>query len=94
MYHVPQGNFRGAMEFLEPAVDVWPEECAYQSALGWALYKKAPTEPERARKHLELAAQLAPDDGVNLYRLSVVLRDLGDLEGSERAAHRAEELTA
>jgi tetratricopeptide (TPR) repeat protein len=87
------GNFRGAIEFLKPATEIWPEECAYQSTLGWALYKKSPPEPERAREHLTLAAQLEPGDGVTLFRMSVVLRELGDLEGSEEAATRAEELT-
>ena len=38
-----QGNFTGALEFLEPAVDLWPEEAAYQSALGWVLHKKMPS---------------------------------------------------
>lgn len=89
-----QGNFRGAMEFLEPAVEIWPEESAYQSALGWALYKKPPSEPERAREHLDAAARLDPNDGVNLFRLSVVLRDLGDDAAADSAATRAEELTA
>ena len=41
-----QGNFRGAFEFLKPAVELWPDECAYQSALGWTYYKKTPSEPE------------------------------------------------
>ena len=47
-----QGNFRGALEFLAPSVELWPEECAYQSACGWSLYKKMPSEPEAAREHL------------------------------------------
>ncbi|MBW2269718.1 MAG: DnaJ domain-containing protein [Deltaproteobacteria bacterium] len=88
-----QGNFRAAAEFLEPAVETWPEECAYQSAFGWVLYKKTPPEAERAREHLERAARLDPDDGVNLFRLSVVLRDLGDHAAAEKAAARAEALT-
>jgi DnaJ-domain-containing protein 1 len=72
-----QGNFRGAVEFLEPAVELWPEEAEYQSALGWALYKKLPSEPERARTHLEAAATLDPSDQSVIFRLGVVMRSLG-----------------
>ena len=36
-----QGNFRGALEFLRPAVELWPEDATYQGALGWALFKAA-----------------------------------------------------
>ena len=45
------GNFKGAVEFLEPAVEIYPQEADYQHALGWALYKQLPSEPARA-KHL------------------------------------------
>jgi tetratricopeptide (TPR) repeat protein len=72
------GNFRGALEYLEPAVELWPEEAAYQAALGWALYKKAPPEPERAREHLERALELDPNAAQTTYHLSVVAKDLGD----------------
>jgi tetratricopeptide (TPR) repeat protein len=91
---IKAGNFRGALEFAEPAVDLWPEESAYQSALGWVLYKKAPSEPERAREHLETAERLDPDHGVNLFRLSVVLKDLGEDEAAEAARARAQSLGA
>ena len=87
-----QGNFRGALEFLEPAATLWPEECAYQSALGWALFKKAPPEIERAREHLEMAARIDPDDAETLMRISVVLRELGEDEQAAAAAARAEDL--
>ncbi len=73
-----QGNFSGALEFLRPAVDLWPEEAAYQSALGWVLHKKLPSEPERAREHLELAKRLDPHDSEINVRLGIVLRDSGD----------------
>jgi tetratricopeptide (TPR) repeat protein len=87
---IKAGNFKGALEFIEPAVDLWPEECAYQSALGWVLYKKTPSEPERAREHLEIASRLDPDDGVNLFRLSVVLKDLGEEAAAAEACNRAQ----
>src|SRR5262245_49617459 len=40
-----QGNFRGAVDYLRAAVELWPDEAAYQSALGWALFKKTPRSP-------------------------------------------------
>jgi len=77
------GNFQGAVEYLQPAVDIWPEEAAYRASLGWCLYKKRPSEPERGLEHLERAAELERADGVIQFRLSVVLRALGE---TERAA--------
>jgi tetratricopeptide (TPR) repeat protein len=75
-----QGNFRGALEYLEPAAELWPDEPAYQGALGWALYKKTPADLERARLHLERAVELAPRDAVLNQNLSVVLKALGEKE--------------
>jgi tetratricopeptide (TPR) repeat protein len=84
-----QGNFRGAFEFLKPAVELWPDECAYQSALGWTYYKKTPSEPQLAREHLERAHALDRDDGVTLFRLGVVLRALGQGDAAQAAHDRA-----
>ncbi|MBW2417690.1 MAG: DnaJ domain-containing protein [Deltaproteobacteria bacterium] len=77
------GDFRGALEFLRPCVELWPEECAYQSALGWALFKQPQSELESAREHLERALELDADDPVTHTRLGVLLKELGE---SERAA--------
>jgi tetratricopeptide (TPR) repeat protein len=74
------GNFKGALEFLQPAVDLWPEECTYQSALGWALYKKSPSEPEAALEHLERARRIDPNEAETEFRLSIVRRSLGRAE--------------
>jgi DnaJ-domain-containing protein 1 len=79
-----QGNFRGAVDYLRAAVDLWPEEAAYQSALGWALFKKMPPEAAAAREHLERAVRLDARDDVALSRLAAVLRALGD-DGSAPA---------
>jgi Flp pilus assembly protein TadD len=87
-----QGNFKGALEFLRPAVEGWPDEPAYCSALGWALYKKLPSEPSAARDQLRHAAELAPDDGVILFRLGMVLRSLGEQEESAALLARAKQL--
>ncbi len=87
-----QGNFKGAFDFLKPAVELWPDECAYQSALGWIYYKKTPSEAEVARQHLERALGLDPEDGVTLFRLGVVLRALGQTEAGQAAHLRASRL--
>jgi len=89
---VKMGNFAGALEFLEPAVELWPEEAAYQAALGWALFKKAPPELERAREHLEQALALDEGRAVVHLRLGLVLRDLGDADAASRHQRRAREL--
>jgi len=83
------GNFRGALEYLRPAVEIWPEEAAYQAALGWSLYKKLPSEPDPALEHLERAAELDATDGVIQFRLSVVLRALGETERAAEILERA-----
>jgi curved DNA-binding protein CbpA len=72
------GNFRGALEYLRPAAELWPEEPAYQAALGWVLFKKTPSEPEQARIHLERACALAPNDPQAAIWLSGVLKALGE----------------
>src|SRR5262245_14790946 len=71
-----QGNFRGAVDYLRAAVELWPDGAAYQSALGWALLKKTPPEPQAAREHLERAAALDTRDPVVLSRLAAVLREV------------------
>lgn len=86
------GNFRGALEFLEPAVELWPEEAAYQAALGWALYKKTPPEPDRAREHLERAFEIDPSVALTIFHLSVVFKALGDDETSTALLTRARSL--
>jgi curved DNA-binding protein CbpA len=89
---VRMGDFRGALQFLDNAVQLWPDESNYQSTLGWALYKKTPAEPERAREHLEKALELTPDDAVVHFRLGMVLRALGESEAAQQALARAKQL--
>jgi tetratricopeptide (TPR) repeat protein len=80
---VRQGNFRAAVDYLRAAVELWPEEAAYQSALGWALFKKTPSEPKAARDHLERAVALAPHGTDAQARLVTLLRSLEDGEADE-----------
>jgi tetratricopeptide (TPR) repeat protein len=86
---VRMGNFLGALEYLEPAVDLWPEEPAYQCTLGWALYKQPTPNLQRAKEHLDTACSQAPNDAVVLFRLGVVVRALGETEEAEALIARA-----
>jgi len=86
------GNFAGALDFLRPCVELWPDEADYQGALGWALYKKSPPERERARAHLEHANELKSHDPVLVFRLGVVLRKVGEIERAEALLARAKTL--
>ena len=89
---VRMGDFRGALEYLKPAVEIWPEECAYQSALGWALYKMSPPDPEAARAHLERAVALGPNDSVAHFRLGTLLRSLDEHQEGDRLIELASRL--
>jgi curved DNA-binding protein CbpA len=86
------GNFQGALEYLQACVELWPDEAAYQSALGWAFYKKLPSDSEAARPHLERALELAPNEGLHLFRLGVLLRSLGEAARSQQLLDRARTL--
>ena len=86
------GDFSGAEKFLAPAAELWPGEAAYLCALGWALYKKTPSEPTRALQALGAALQTRPDDAVTLFRIGLVQRSLGDSKNAARSIARAREL--
>ncbi len=88
------GNFLGAVELLEAAARLWPEESDYQSAFGWALHRKNPPETERAREHLEKAIALNRDNAEAHRRLGTVLKALGESEAAEQALARAEQLSS
>ena len=89
---IKMGNFLGALEYLQPAVDLWPDEPAYQSALGWSLYKQPASDPARARAHLERAHSQAPEEAVTMFRLGMVLRALGETETANSLIARARSL--
>lgn len=86
------GNFAGALEYLEPAVELWPEEPAYQQALGWALFKQPKPDPDRAQAHLLTALEQKPDDPSTLLRLGQIARSLGNEEAAADYAARARAL--
>jgi tetratricopeptide (TPR) repeat protein len=86
------GNFRGALEFLERAVALWPNEADYQGALGWALHRKVPPESERGLAHLERALALGSESALWWLRASVVARELGQAQRATEWAARARAL--
>jgi tetratricopeptide (TPR) repeat protein len=83
------GNFADALDYLEPAVELWPDEPAYQALLGWALYKQPRSNLERAREHLNIADTQEPNNAVTLFRLGIVLRDLGEKDAADDLIARA-----
>lgn len=87
-----KGSFREALQFLAPAVDLWPSDAAYRAALGWALYKQTKSDPAAARDHLEAAAALDATSAVTFYRLGAVLRALGNAAAADEAFRRARAL--
>ncbi len=86
------GNFEGALEYLEPAVELWPEEPAYQAGLAWALYKQPKPDTARAAEHFEIALGQAPEDAQIHYRLGLVLRSHGDLQRASELIAKARSL--
>jgi tetratricopeptide (TPR) repeat protein len=86
------GQFAGALDLAQGAVNLWPEDSAYQGALGWCLYKKQPPDEARAAEHLGKAVELDPKDAVAHLRLGIALKALGDAVGASRATARGRQL--
>lgn len=82
-----KGAFDDALRFLRPAAELDPEDAAYQSALGWALFKKQQPEPDAACAALERAVARDPSAAVTHQRLAALLRAVG--KASEAAFHLA-----
>ena len=86
------GNFEGALDYFEPAVELWPDEPAYQMGLGWALFKQPRPDPARAIHHLEKACGQAPNDAVAHYRLGLVFRTVGESNRANPLIAKAQSL--
>jgi tetratricopeptide (TPR) repeat protein len=89
---VKMGDFRGAAEMLETAVELWPDECIYQATLGWARFRKNPPDNDGAAAALRIAVGLDPQSAQAHLWLGQVLRALGDVNGSAEHAARARRL--
>ncbi len=86
------GNFRGAVEFLERAVQTYDAEPEYHDALAWALHRRTPPDNDRALQHFERALADGGELPQRLLRMSLVLRDVGDAARSGQLAARARAL--
>ena len=86
------GNFRGAAEFLEKAVQTYADEPEYHAAFAWALHRKTPPESERALEHFERAVASGGESAQWLLRMSLVLRDLRIEPRAAQLAARARQL--
>jgi curved DNA-binding protein CbpA len=85
------GNFRGAVDFLEKAVQTYGVEPDYHAALAWALHRRTPPENARALEHFERA--LAGGEKAQLLlRMSVVLREQREDARAAQLAARAKAL--
>lgn len=89
---VRMGDFRGAMEWLEQSADLWPEEAAYHATLGWARFRKTPSDCPGALDALHRAVVLAPQDAQAHWWLSRVLQATGQSREADEHANRARQL--
>jgi DnaJ-domain-containing protein 1 len=85
------GNFRGAAEFLERAVQTYDAEPEYHGALAWALHRKTPPDNARSRAHFERALE-GGEQPQTMLRMSLVLRELGEDGSAAQLAARAKSL--
>lgn len=72
---INMGDFRGALEYMQNAVELYPDEAVYQSDLAWCYYKKSPPEPEPALVHIREALERDPSNAVAQFRLSLIERN-------------------
>lgn len=86
------GNFLDAVEFLDSAVQVWPDEADYQAALAWALHRKNPPENERSLSHFERAIELGGENAETLLRMSYPAKEMGDPARADALATKARRL--
>ncbi len=86
------GNFRDAVELLDSAVQVWPEEADYQAAFAWALHRKNPPENQRSLEHFEKAIELGGEQAQTLLRMSFAIKEMGDTPRADALAAKARTL--
>ena len=88
------GNFRGAAQFLERAVQIYGSEPAYHAAYAWALHRQNPPDNARALTHFEQALAADGEDAQALLRMSIVVKELGDEARATQLASRARAIDA
>lgn len=80
-------NLERALEMIQRAVEIDPDNGAYLDSLGWAHYRLG--NYEQARKHLEQAARLVPEDPVIFDHLGDLYAALGDAQKAAEFYRRA-----
>jgi len=88
------GNFRGAAELLERAVQTYDAEPEYHGALAWALFRKTPPDSARALQHFERALAEGGEQPQLMLRMSLLLREVGEAPRAAQLAARARALDA
>jgi len=84
------GFLAEAEEIAARAVKSDPKVAAYRDTLGWIYFVRK--KPQAARRELELALSLAPDNATYLYHLGMVHFELRDHDRARSLLRRALEL--
>lgn len=72
---IHMGDFRAALEYMQNAVQLYPQEATYQSDLAWCYFKKSPPEREPALEHIRKAIALDPSNPAALFRQDLIERE-------------------
>lgn len=80
-------NLEEALDLIERAVALEPDNGAYVDSLGWVYFRLG--RHQEARAELERAASLLPEDATILEHLGDVLRVLGELAEAREVYRRA-----
>ncbi len=80
-------NLQEALELVNRAVELDPDNGAYIDSLGWAYFQLG--RYREAQDHLERAAELIPDDAVIVEHLGDLHQAVGDLSRAREYYRRA-----
>ncbi|MDX1503041.1 MAG: tetratricopeptide repeat protein [Thermoanaerobaculia bacterium] len=80
-------NLDEAVDLVQRAIELDPDNGAYIDSLGWAYYQMG--RYGEARDHLERAAELVPDDSVVYEHLGDVYLAVGERERARRIYEQA-----
>ena len=83
--HLRERRYMEAESAFRQATSLVPGQPSYHGALGWAVYRRAPTSPQAvadARAELEHAVALSPDDPWVRVSLGRLLAETGSVEES------------
>ncbi|MEM7052099.1 MAG: tetratricopeptide repeat protein [Acidobacteriota bacterium] len=83
-------NLEEALDLVQRAVALDPENGAFMDSLGWAHYRLG--QYVQARQYLERAAGMVPDDGTVAAHLGDVYRALGENQRAAELYRRALDL--